>query len=59
MDVKFWHQIINSTETTDTSFECPDTALFALELKHLKILDVKVERPSSIGPSIMYAHECM
>ena len=58
MDVKFCHQIINSTETTDTSFESPDTALFAFELKHLKKLGVKVERPSSSGPSVMHMRVC-
>ena len=58
MDVKLWHQIINFTETTDTSFESPDTALFAFELKHLKILYFKMERPSSSGPSVMHMSVC-
>ena len=58
MDVKLWHQIINFKETTDTSFESPDTALFAFELKNLKIFDVKFERPSSSGPSIIYMSVC-
>ena len=52
-DNKYLHKKNHYIETNDTSFESPETALFAFELKHLKIFDVEVER-HSCGPSIMH-----
>ena len=42
-------------QSNDTSFESPDAVLFAFEIK---ISNVKVERPSSSGPSIMHMSVC-